>query len=296
MGGRAFPREAALDRARLLIAEGRSDEARRTVRTALTAAGPDPELFLVLALAHIAEDDDEHDDRAEEVYRDALDAFPDHLALLAQYAELCIGGDFNDRPARSNRGPALAARVAELAPDSPEARRLAELTTAPWRTKAAGRSRSPRRARAHLYDLQQALAGGGVHEAAERARAQAVQRPGDVRRAMLAEALEAPARPQRALLVPLVRKPYEAAFLRAVLLAVFLCAAVGLRLPQWLGWGGFIAQSALPYWLGSCCAAPGAGVSGPPSRTPSRQTRPRNRRCPTCRRYRRPRGVNWLSA
>ncbi|MCX5409887.1 hypothetical protein OHA37_39360 [Streptomyces sp. NBC_00335] len=85
---------------------------------------PGAELSLLLALAHAAQDDDE-DDRAEEVYRDALEVFPDHLGLLAGYAELCLRSDFQDRPARKTRGPALAARVAEPAPDSPEALRVA---------------------------------------------------------------------------------------------------------------------------------------------------------------------------
>ncbi|MET9467715.1 hypothetical protein ABZY44_23520 [Streptomyces sp. NPDC006544] len=86
-------------------------------RTGLEAFGPDAELSLLIALTHAAEDDE--DDRAEQVYQDALEVVPDHLGLLAGYAELCLRSDFQDRPARNTRGPALAARVAEPAPDSP---------------------------------------------------------------------------------------------------------------------------------------------------------------------------------
>ncbi|MYS41925.1 hypothetical protein GTY23_11915, partial [Streptomyces sp. SID5998] len=100
------------------LAAGRYVEARRTATDALKADGPDAGLFLVLGQAHVAEDDDDHDDRAEAAYRDGLQAFPDDLDLLAAYAELCLGSDYMDRPARHRRGPALTERLRELAPGS----------------------------------------------------------------------------------------------------------------------------------------------------------------------------------
>lgn len=243
--------EDARVRSRALLAAGRLGEAREAARTALDTYGPDAELSLVLALAHTAEDDDDEDDQAERVYQEALERFPDHLALLAGYAELCLRSDFQDRPARKTRGPVLAARVLELAPGSPEALRVAQVQRAPWWTAATDKAaRKPRTARMQMYDLRQALAGRRVRAAAEQARAQAGQRPDDARRAMLAEALGVLERPGSVLLVPLVRRPFEARLVRAALLAAVLVAVVGLRLPQWLWWAGLVSYSALPFLLG----------------------------------------------
>lgn len=244
--------EAARAASRALLTARRWDAARQAARTGLGAYGPDAELSLLLALAHAAEDDDEEDDRAEQVYRDALEVFPDHLGLLAAYAELCLRSDFQDRPARKTRGPALAARVAELAPDSPEARRVTQVQSAPWRTAGgAWAARPPRIARTQQYDLRQALvAGRSVHATAEQARADAAQRPDDARRAMLAEALQALERPGRVLLLPLARQPFESGLVRAVLLGAVLASAICLELPQWLWWAGLVAYGALPFWLG----------------------------------------------
>ncbi|MGW6691532.1 hypothetical protein [Streptomyces sp. NPDC054961] len=244
--------EGARAASRALLTARRWDAARQVARTGLEASGPDAELSLLLALAHVAEDDDDEDDLAEQVYRDALEVFPDHLGLLAGYAELCLRSDFQDRPARNTRGPALAARVAELAPDSPEARRVARTQSAPWlRAGGDGAARPPRITRTQQFDLRQALlAGRGVRAAAERARADAGQRPDDARRAMLAEALEALDRPGRVLLLPLVRRPFESGLVRAVLLGTVLVAVVSLGLPQGLWWAGLVAYGALPLWLG----------------------------------------------
>ncbi|MFD6986648.1 hypothetical protein ACFWAX_39170, partial [Streptomyces sp. NPDC059956] len=213
---------------RALFTARRLDAARQAARRGLEAYGPDAELSLLLALAHVAEDDDEEDDRAEQIYRDALEVFPDHLGLLAGYAELCLHSDFQDRPARNTRGPALAARVAELAPGSPEALRVARVRSAPWLTAAGERvARRPRVARTQMFDLRQALATGhGVRAAAEQARADSGQRPDDARRAMLAEALEVLNRPGRVVLLPLVRKPSETGLVRAVLIRAVLIAVV----------------------------------------------------------------------
>ncbi|WP_426368278.1 tetratricopeptide repeat protein [Streptomyces sp. E-08] len=117
--GDASASGAACARATALIAAGRYAEAREAAETALEEDGPEPALFLVLARAHTAEDDDDHDDDAERVFRRALDAFPDHLDLLAGYAELCLRSDPLDRPGRHARGPVLLDRLRELAPDSP---------------------------------------------------------------------------------------------------------------------------------------------------------------------------------
>ncbi|MFI5866179.1 hypothetical protein [Streptomyces sp. NPDC051546] len=243
--------EDARARSRALLAGSRLGEARQAALTALDTYGPDAELSLVLALAYAAEDDDEEDDRAERVYREALEGFPDHLGLLAGYAELCLRSDFQDRPARKTRGPALAARVLELAPDSPEALRVAQIQRAPWATAVTDKAaaRGPRTARTQMYDLRQALAGRSVRAAAEQARADAGQRPDEARRAMLVEALAVLERPGSVLLVPLVRRPSETRLVRAVLLAAVLVAVVGLRLPQWLWWAALVAHGALPFWL-----------------------------------------------
>ncbi|WP_329274622.1 hypothetical protein [Streptomyces sp. NBC_00691] len=87
-----------------LVAVGRAAEARAVARTALEADGRDAGLFLSLARAHMAEDDDDHDDAAERVFREGLDAFPDDVGLLAGYAELCTRTDALDRPGRHARG------------------------------------------------------------------------------------------------------------------------------------------------------------------------------------------------
>lgn len=250
------PTDEGLDGARAasraLLTARRWDAARQAARTGLETYGPDAELSLLLALALAAEDDEDEDDLAEQVYQGALEVFPDHLGLLAGYAELCLRSDFQDRPARKTRGPALATRVAELAPDSPEARRVAQTQSAPWLTAARDRAaRPPRIARTQQYDLRQALvAGRSVRAAAEQARADAGQRPDDARRAMLAEALEVLDRPGRVLLLPLVRRPFESGLVRAVLLGAVLVAVVCLELPQWLWWAGLVAYGALPFWLG----------------------------------------------
>ncbi|WP_051844772.1 hypothetical protein [Streptomyces globisporus] len=116
-------RDAIRGQVDALVAIGRPAEARATARGALAADGPDAGLLLALAHAHMAEDDDDHDDAAEQVFREGLDAFPDDIGLLAGYAELCARTDALDRPGRHGRGPVLLARLRELAPGSTELRR-----------------------------------------------------------------------------------------------------------------------------------------------------------------------------
>ncbi|MFH8717677.1 hypothetical protein [Streptomyces zaomyceticus] len=62
-----------------LVAAGRPAEARATARTALDTEGPDARLLLALARAHLAEDDDDHDDAAERVFSEGLYTFPDDI-------------------------------------------------------------------------------------------------------------------------------------------------------------------------------------------------------------------------
>lgn len=97
---------------------GRLAQARNTATEALKTEEPSAQLFLVLGQAHAAEDDDDHDDRAEAAYQEGLREFPDDLELLAAYAELCLRSDYLDRPARFRRGPELTERLRELAPGS----------------------------------------------------------------------------------------------------------------------------------------------------------------------------------
>ncbi|MEV7420638.1 hypothetical protein [Streptomyces sp. NPDC089919] len=221
--------EAALEEGRQLLAARRPAEARQVARRALKAHGAHAELSLLLAEAHIAEDDEDHEDRAEQTFRDALEDSPAHLGLLTAYAELCLRSNFDDRPARHNRGPALVAEVERLAPGSPQAQRLARIAAAPWKEPGGARGA----ARAQRADLRTALRRNPLAAAAEQAREEAAQRPADLRRAVLAESLSALDRPGRRLLAPLARSPYTGFLGRAVLLSAAVWSGVLLGL-LWL--------------------------------------------------------------
>ena len=91
-----------------LLREGRTSAARKAARAALYTEGPDPRLYALLGRAYAAEGAHEHADRAEAVFREGLDAFPDDLGLLAAYTDLCLA---DDDPARNRRAPELAARI-----------------------------------------------------------------------------------------------------------------------------------------------------------------------------------------
>ncbi|MFF2779728.1 hypothetical protein ACFVU3_33110 [Streptomyces sp. NPDC058052] len=182
-------------RAEALTAAGRPGEARAAARDALDADGPDAGLYLALARAHMAEDDDDHDDHAERVFRQGLDAFPDDIALLGGYAELCARTDAFERPGRRARGESVLARLRELAPDSPELRRAESAgTTVATGTRAAASER-----RVQTYDAARALADGPTPEAAAARTADwAAAAPHDLRLAVLAETTAALAAPGRA--------------------------------------------------------------------------------------------------
>ncbi|MFJ6393765.1 hypothetical protein ACIQJT_40005 [Streptomyces sp. NPDC091972] len=108
-----------------LFMAGGNAAVRRAAQAALDELGPHPDLYCWLALGHAAEDDDEHDDRAEEAFRAGLALDGDHLGLLAGYAELCLRADSFEYPGRAARAVTLSKRLKQLAPRSAEADRLA---------------------------------------------------------------------------------------------------------------------------------------------------------------------------
>ncbi|MER7092216.1 hypothetical protein ABT368_03405 [Streptomyces althioticus] len=106
---------------------GRLAQARNTATEALKTDGPSAQLFLVLGQAHPAEDDDDHDNRAEAAHQEGLREFPDDLGLLAAYAELCLRSDHLDRPAKFRRVPGLTGPLRELEPGSTAALRVEQI-------------------------------------------------------------------------------------------------------------------------------------------------------------------------
>ncbi|MFJ3441213.1 hypothetical protein ACIPM2_08565 [Streptomyces sp. NPDC086081] len=108
----------------LFVAGGHA-AVRRAAQEGLDRLGPHPDLYCWLALGHAAEDDDDHDDAAEEAFRAGLALDPDHLGLLAGYAELCLRADSFEYPGRAAQAVTLFGRLKELAPRSAEADRLA---------------------------------------------------------------------------------------------------------------------------------------------------------------------------
>ncbi|MGW4701210.1 hypothetical protein [Streptomyces sp. NPDC004285] len=223
---------AACARATALIAAGRYAQAREAAGTALDAEGPEPALFLVLARAHMAEDDDDHDDDAERVFRRALDVFPDHLDLLAGYAELCRRSDPLDRPGRHGRGPVLLERLRELAPDSPHPGRA----DAPGSLLATASAKGPSAARVQRHDVVQALTTAASPEAAgEEARRRAALAPYDLRLAVLDASLTALARPGRAPLRFLARLRPEYLLVVQSVVAALVVARFALEgFPSWI--------------------------------------------------------------
>ncbi|MFF7777583.1 hypothetical protein ACFZCG_24610 [Streptomyces tanashiensis] len=225
---------SACAHAAALIAAGRYAEARKAAEAVLEADGPEPRLLLVLARAHMAEDEDDHDDAAERVFRRALDTFPDHIDLLAGYAELCLRSDALDRPGRHARGPVLLERLRELAPDSPQLRRAADSTS----VLATAAGKGPSAARVQRHDVAHALTTAASPEEAEKeARRQAALAPHDHRVAVLDATLTALARPGRAPLRLLVRRTPEYLFVASLTVAALLLARHLLGpFPFWIPW------------------------------------------------------------
>ncbi|MFI6939213.1 tetratricopeptide repeat protein [Streptomyces sp. NPDC050418] len=215
----------AFERAQMLLRAGELGAARREAQAALDAYGPDAGLYLVLGRAHAAEDEDDHDRHAERAYRTGLDAFPDHLDLLAAYAEFGRAGDAMEEPGRVARGKAAADRVRELAPGSPQAREL----DGPART---GTARRPGAAAVQRHDARMALAEGVDARTAAGQAAQAADAwPYDRRLAVRAETLAALARPGAVLARARVRAPYLYAAAVAVLGSALALGVPALDLP-----------------------------------------------------------------
>ncbi|MEU7510584.1 hypothetical protein AB0B13_01015 [Streptomyces sp. NPDC042898] len=160
--------EAFEDRCEQLFLAGGHAGVRRAAQEGLDALGPQPDLYCWLALGHAAEDEDDHDDLAEEAFRAGLALDPDHLGLLAGYAELCLRADSFETPGRAARARSLADRLKALAPDSPEAGQLAAAER--WarrgywddlRMRAAVERTTGRDTEAQARALADDLAGGG---------------------------------------------------------------------------------------------------------------------------------------
>ncbi|MFH9727586.1 hypothetical protein ACH4M4_32165 [Streptomyces sp. NPDC017254] len=202
-----------------LVAAGRPADARAAGRSALDADGPDAGILLALARAHMAEDDDDHDDAAERVFREGLDTFPDDIGLLAGYAELCARTDALDRPGRHARGPVLLARLRELAPLSPELMRAEASGTSV--STSAKNSVSVRRVQS--FDAARAFADAPTPQAAAAQAAQwAAEAPHDLRLAVLAETTGALAAAGGAWPRLLLRRGLEYRFAVGVVVAVLV--------------------------------------------------------------------------
>ncbi|MFJ2938199.1 hypothetical protein ACIO8G_36250 [Streptomyces sp. NPDC087219] len=212
-------RDDVRGRVEALVAVGRPTEARATARIALDTDGPDTGLFLALARAHMAEDDDDHDDAAERVFREGLDAFPDDIGLLAGYAELCARTDALDRPGRHARGPVLLTRLRELAPHSTELLRAeAAGSSVSTRAKDSGSVR-----RVQSFDAARAFAEAPTPQAAAAQAAQgAAAAPHDLRLAVLAETTAALAAPGRTWPRLLLRRGLEYRFATGVVVAALI--------------------------------------------------------------------------
>lgn len=236
---------AALEAVRDALAAKRSGEARERSPAALERYGPDPELYALLGRAHVAEDDDDHDDEAERVYRRGLDAFPDNLVLLAAYAELCRAADGLERPGRAARAARLMARIEELAPGSPEAQQL-RAPVPLWTAQSA----TPQHSLSHTqrHDVRQALAAApGLAEATRLAEEEAGQHPHSLRLAIRAETLTAFTRPGRPLLLWLIRAPYLSVLAVLAVGALTLVLDASARWSVWAGAGAVLAL--VPYRL-----------------------------------------------
>ncbi|MGW0938664.1 tetratricopeptide repeat protein [Streptomyces sp. NPDC002666] len=228
--------EAATSAAQAALNGGRPADARARATAALERYGPDPALYTLLGRAHLAENEDDHDDEAERVYRQGLEAFPDDLDLLAAYAGLCLESDALDRPGRHARGPVLAARIIELAPDSPQALHVGrhargEIMVLP------GSGALPKATAAHIqrHDVRAALADTpDLAEAARLAEEQAAEYPYDERLAVRAETLTALTRPGRRLFLAHVRAPLATLLTVTAVAATLTITRAAFHLPGWM--------------------------------------------------------------
>ncbi|MFG2718148.1 hypothetical protein ACGFW5_07580 [Streptomyces sp. NPDC048416] len=226
---------AACADAEALLREGRTSAARKAARAALYTEGPDPRLYALLGRAYAAEGADDQADRAEAVFREGLDAFPDDLGLLAAYTDLCLT---DDDPARNRRAHELAARLRQLAPDSAQAVPAADVP---------GPVKQPSGGRVQRHDARLVLAViGHPAGAAQQAWDQARSRPADDRTAVLAETLTALARRGRAPLRLLVRAPLAGSLGCWAWFVVLLLAVVALGLPAWAGLAALLGPMLFP--------------------------------------------------
>ncbi|MEU9860832.1 hypothetical protein AB0D99_08150 [Streptomyces sp. NPDC047971] len=197
--------ETYRERCEQLYLAGGSAAVRRVAREGLDALGPTADLYCWLAAGHAVEDEDDHDDRAEEAFRAGLKLDPDHLGLLAGYAELCLRADGFSYPGRAARAVELTARIKQLDPGSPEATRVDAAHA--WRTRSYwedirfqyARSVVTRRAvEQQSTDLAHALRKGGDPQVRESAGAYVAARPDDHRAAVLAATLDVLSEPGQA--------------------------------------------------------------------------------------------------
>ncbi|MFE7612832.1 hypothetical protein [Streptomyces celluloflavus] len=209
-----------------LFAAGGYAAARRTAQEGIRQDGAAADLYCWLALAHVREDDDDHDDEAERAFRRGLEIAPDHLGLLAGYAELCLRADAFDQPGRAARGKVLLRRIEEVTPGSSEAERAAAVqrwTQRPYpyredfRTKLADARAQRDAADAQRADASYTLEHAGAEDAPRQAGARAQDRPDDHRAAVLAATLAALSGPRNAPLRLLVRYRAQAWTLAALL-------------------------------------------------------------------------------
>ncbi|GAA1352909.1 hypothetical protein [Streptomyces beijiangensis] len=242
MQGESTEVMSARAKAEALLRAGRLSEARRVAREGLSEDGPDAGqhagLYVVLGRAHAAEDADDHDDRAEAVFREGLDSFPDDLDLLSEYAQFCLQSDGFEHPGRPRRAVELVARLQELAPGSAQAVRAAQASGG----RGVSGPKPASRARVQRQDARLALRAG---EPAAQVYERAAERPGDDRLAVLAETLTALERPRRGLMRTLVRAPFGSALVLAAVQAAVFLSVPAFRLPWWVSCGALL--TAVPH-------------------------------------------------